>query len=133
MHKTTAITILLLLGISLLGSMPLAHAQGGFDLKSLRLDYGDKKQGQTFADRAKEEKISVIAAVALEVTEFLSKVIGSVSFLVIIIAGIWMIVSTGNEQQVTKAKGMFTYAILGLIIALAAYVLVIAVQGLLTE
>ena len=94
---------------------------------------GGKKQGQVFAERAEAEGISVITAIILEVTEFLTKVIGSVSFLVLIIAGIWMIISLGNEQQVTKAKGMFTYAILGLVIALAAYVFVIAIQGLLTE
>lgn len=131
MQKTTVITILLLLGISLFGSMAVAQ----FDLNSLRLDHTnqDKIQGKSFTERAKTEKISVIAAVALEITEFLTKVIGSVSFLVLIIAGIWMIISLGNEQQVTKAKGMFTYAILGLAISLAAYVLVIAVQGLLTE
>lgn len=116
---------------------------GGFDLGALQLqkkpsqkDVNKKNndtQGTRFLKRAEEEKISVVTAFILEGIELLTKIVGSVAFLVLIIAGIWMIVSLGNEQQVTKGKTMFLYAILGLIFTFFSYLIVTFLQNLFIE
>ncbi len=49
---------------------------------------------------------------------------GAISALMVIIGGIRYIISTGNPQQTSSAKGTIIYAIIGLIISLAAFALV---------
>lgn len=50
--------------------------------------------------------------------------VGVVFFVLIIYAGISWMTSQGNEQQVTKAKGLLFNAIIGLVIVFAAYAIV---------
>jgi hypothetical protein len=65
--------------------------------------------------------------------EYIAKLIGQaltpmfigVSFLIImIIAGFMWMTAQGNEQQVGKAKNIIIYAIIGLAVVLAAYIIV---------
>jgi cellobiose-specific phosphotransferase system component IIC len=50
--------------------------------------------------------------------------VGVVFFILIIYAGISWMTSQGNEQQITKAKGLLFNAIIGLVIVFAAYAIV---------
>ncbi len=59
--------------------------------------------------------------------------LGTLSILMIVIAGIMYITSGGDEARVDKAKAWLTYAVIGLIVALLGYAIVAAIsQGLTT-
>lgn len=51
-------------------------------------------------------------------------IIGAVSVLVIIIAGIMYSISSGDSGRVSKAKNMLLYAVVGLVVAFFAYAIV---------
>lgn len=51
-------------------------------------------------------------------------ILGAVSVVVIIMAGIFYTVSSGDSAQVTKAKNTLLYAIVGLVVALMSYAIV---------
>ena len=44
-----------------------------------------------------------------------------------------MIVTLGNETQITKAKDMMFYAIIGVLAAFASYLIITFIQGFLVE
>lgn len=56
--------------------------------------------------------------------------IGTVAVIIIIIAGFRMVMSSGNEAELTKAKQALTWAIVGLIVALMSFSIVAIVQKL---
>ena len=61
------------------------------------------------------------------VTNILEAVFGIIAIIatiVIIIAGIMYMTSRGSEEQVKKAKNAILYAVIGLIVSLAAYAIV---------
>lgn len=58
------------------------------------------------------------------VTNLLLFVAGAVAVIFIIIGAIMYATSAGNEQNVTKAKGTIVNAVIGLIIAVLAFVIV---------
>lgn len=57
-------------------------------------------------------------------------ILGAISVLVIIIAGIMYTTSGGNSNTVTKAKDTLLYAVIGLVVAVLAYAIVNFVVGL---
>lgn len=73
---------------------------------------------------------SPIEKVVIKVIDTLIKVIGSVAMLLIVIAGIMMITSPGNENQRSKATEILTSSIIALVIAFSSYIIVNAVVGL---
>jgi hypothetical protein len=46
---------------------------------------------------------------------------GTIAVIVIIIAGIMYVTAAGNSGNITKAKNMLLYAVVGLVIIIAAY------------
>lgn len=56
-------------------------------------------------------------------------ILGAISVVVIIIAGILYTTSTGDAGRIKKAKDALTYAIVGLIVAALAYAIVNFVVG----
>lgn len=63
--------------------------------------------------------------------DLLVKMVGLAAFVLLIIGGFRLLVAAGNDNEVQKAKTMLTYAIIGLVVALLAYIIVAAVQGIL--
>jgi len=51
-------------------------------------------------------------------------VVGAVSVVVIIAAGLMYVTSTGDSGRVTKAKNMLMYAVIGLVVAFLSYAIV---------
>lgn len=51
-------------------------------------------------------------------------VIGALAVVIIIAGGIMYVVSNGDQNNITKAKNIITYAIVGLIVAFCAYAIV---------
>jgi len=63
---------------------------------------------------------------ALNLTYFIA---GAVAVIVIIAAGIFYVISSGDPGRITKAKNLLTYSIVGLIIVLSAFVITNFVIG----
>ena len=62
------------------------------------------------------------------ITNVVSGVIGSVAGIMIVVAGILFLTSAGDPGRLTLAKQCLTYAIIGLIIALAAQAIVATIK-----
>ena len=93
-------------------------------------------QGQFYFEEAKRlteetgQQVSPVAAFALDVIDFLTKVIASVALLIFIAGGLLTIVSEGQEDRIQKGKQAMLYALIGLAIALFSYFIVVFVQSI---
>lgn len=65
------------------------------------------------------------------IIDYLIKFVGSVALILIVIGGVRLVVAAGDDNAVQNAKQMITYAIIGLAVALLAYIIVTFVHGLL--
>ena len=87
------------------------------------------EQDQSYFDE--EESSAPLVSFILTIIDFLTKVIGTACMVLIIIGGLLMVASEGDDNRVQKGKSIITQAVIGLIIALTSYVLVTFVQSLL--
>lgn len=65
-----------------------------------------------------------IASIVLTAINFITLVFGAIAMLFIIVGGLLMIVSEGDENRLQKGKGILAAAIIGLVIAMFAYIIV---------
>jgi len=65
-----------------------------------------------------------ISETIFTIITFFAGLLASLAILFIVIAGILYITSSGDSGRVDRAKQMLTYAIIGLIVALLAWVIV---------
>lgn len=72
-----------------------------------------------------------LAIIAL-VVNFLLSFSGLIAILFVLWGGLQMILANGNPSQIQAGKSTITYAVLGLILTLAAYMIIAYVIGLLT-
>jgi len=72
-----------------------------------------------------------ILEVVFKVINWILLVVGAAAVLFLIIGGFRYITSAGNETQVEGAKNTMTYAIIGLVIVLLAYVIARTIDSLL--
>ena len=70
-----------------------------------------------------------LPTIAKNITNTLLYVLGAVSVIVIIIAGIMYTTSSGDAALITKAKNTLLYAVVGLVVAIMAYAIVNYVIG----
>lgn len=63
--------------------------------------------------------------------DLLVKLISLVAFILLIIAGFRMVLAAGNDNEIQKAKALFTHTLIGLVIALLAYLIIVFVRFLL--
>ncbi|MBI5622057.1 hypothetical protein HY933_04320 [Candidatus Falkowbacteria bacterium] len=68
-----------------------------------------------------------ILALLGSIIRWILMVIGLVFFILIIYAGVQWMTASGNEEQLTKAKGILQSAIIGLVIVFAAYAITLFV------
>lgn len=66
----------------------------------------------------------VVAVIKNVLNKVLLPTVGTLFTIMVIVGGIGYITSNGNEQRATKAKGILTAAIIGLLISVLAYVIV---------
>jgi hypothetical protein len=71
-----------------------------------------------------------ILAFLLSIINFISLTIGSIAILLIIIGGLLMIVSEGDENRLQRGKDIVIAAIIGLVISLSAYLIVTFFQSI---
>jgi len=91
-------------------------------LQSVKLDSILDMSGQTIFSDAK--------AFLGKVIDLLIKFIGVIALAFLIFGGFRLLVAVGNDNEVQKARSMVTYSIIGLIVALLAYLIVAWVQGI---
>jgi len=65
------------------------------------------------------------------VIDLLIKMVGVVALAFLLFGGFRLVVSAGSDNETQKAKSMIQYSIVGLVMALLAYLIVAGVQGIL--
>ena len=76
-------------------------------------------------------KISTIPEALIVITLYLLSIIGIITLLFMVVAGIKYILSAGNEERMKSAKDAFYYSGTGLAIAVLAYSILFLVQEIL--
>jgi len=133
MKKTLIKIWLTLLLTSIFSSVAMADDNTGIVPDSINvkdlftLGEGDEpKEPPKYVDA---EDYSPIVTVILDVINTAMFFIGSIAILAIIVGGLIMITSSGNENMLQKGKTIFLYAIIGLVVALSAYIISTFVQS----
>lgn len=88
-----------------------------------------EKQGQAYFEDAEARGISPVAQVIVNVIDLLAKLIGSIALLIFITGAVLTIVSEGQEDRMQKGKQAMVYSLIGIVIALSAYVIATFVQS----
>lgn len=70
--------------------------------------------------------------IIVRIINFLLSVAAGLAILFLIIGGIYYVTAGGNDQQMTTAKSMLTYAVIGLVFILISYSIVITVNNFIT-
>jgi cbb3-type cytochrome oxidase subunit 3 len=70
-----------------------------------------------------------LTQIAQRILNFLLSIIGTLALIVMIISGIMYLTSGGSETRMKQARGMFTAALIGIVLAMASLILVSAVAG----
>lgn len=75
---------------------------------------------------------SSVKDIIVRIINFLLSVAAGLAILFLIIGGIYYVTAGGNDQQMTTAKSMLTYAVIGLVFILISYSIVITVNNFIT-
>ncbi len=67
--------------------------------------------------------------IAKNVISVLLWIVGMASIIVIVYSGITFVTSAGNPSQITRAKTMLMYAVIGLVVSILAYAIVNFIVG----
>ncbi len=69
-------------------------------------------------------ELNDLLQLGVNVTKIILGVVGSLALLMFIYGGFMMLISSGNTEKVTKAKGIIMAAVVGLVIVFASYTIV---------
>jgi len=78
-----------------------------------------------------KEKNPIISFI-LKTIVFLTKIIGTLAMLILIIGGFQLMVSQGDETGLENGKNTIKYAIIGLVITFLSYIIVTSIQSVFT-
>ena len=78
----------------------------------------------------KQARTTSIGGLIVRFINFLSLLIGSFGILAVIVGGYFLLTAGGREEMITRGKDIIKFAIMGIIVALSAFWLVAAVQGI---
>lgn len=107
---------------------PLTDAT--FDVgKTLKLEDQD---GAYFkkTDTGFEKDRSPIVKAIVNIIEFVTKIIGSVAIILIILGGLILVVSQGEQTMIDKGKEIIKFSFFGLMIVFASYTIGIFIQSI---
>ncbi|MBI5152004.1 hypothetical protein HZA39_00555 [Candidatus Peregrinibacteria bacterium] len=106
------------------------------------LDYTFKLEDTLKAEGQKQEYLwgkegkgtgkSPVIALIMKIINIMIYTIGSAALVVLVVCGLWLVTSHGEQSQIEKGKKIFLYALVGLGFALGSYIIVTFVQSLLT-
>ncbi len=71
-----------------------------------------------------------LSSVAISVANFVTSLIAGIAIIVIVLAGIMYMTSSGDESRVRVSKKALIAGIVGLVVALLAFSIVVIVDGL---
>jgi len=69
-------------------------------------------------------QLNDLLMVGINVSDISLGIVCSLTLLMFVYGGVTMLISSGNSEQVTKAKGILMAAIIGLIIVFASYTII---------
>lgn len=72
-----------------------------------------------------------LSGVGLKIFSFLLSVFGIIAIIGLAVSGVLYLTASGNENQIEKAKRAALYSVLGIIVALAAMVIVKTISSFL--
>ena len=114
----------LLVALAFVVTVPLT-ASAGSTAESLCTGSGGKFVGGTCTNNPDSLKTQPTVMTTIKnVTNMLVFIIGAIAVIMIIIGGIRYVTSAGDQAAITGAKNTILYAIVGVIVALAAYAIV---------
>lgn len=100
---------------------------------NLKLPNADGKVEQKssyFFQTGEVTGMSPIVFFIMKVIEFATKIMGSIAVILYIVAGFMFMASQGNQQDLDKAKEVFKYTTIGLIVAFSSYLITLFVQSI---
>jgi uncharacterized membrane protein YuzA (DUF378 family) len=109
--KNTIINALVGLAIAIISSQTVSYVANTIVKSAATDDYGLPKVHST-------------PAMLMTVLQILFVVMGAVSLLIVTIAGFNMVLSKGEPQKVAKARSTIIYALVGLVVSIAAAAIV---------
>lgn len=95
--------------------------------------FGQVPSGSTYSSVASTGKLTSdsIGTILVRIMNWVLGILGIGAIISFVIAGILYLTAAGDESKTEKAKGMMTYAIIAVVIALVGYVVINTVVGLL--
>lgn len=97
-------------------------------------DTSGNSQGQSYLCKGGDTKnCNPLLNFILFIINTITLVVASLSFFAIVVSGIFMITSAGDQNRLNRGKDIMRLAITGLVITLSAYFIVAFVQSLLFE
>lgn len=72
-----------------------------------------------------------IAEILTQLLNWLLEIVGIIAIIGFVISGIMYLVSAGNEEMITKAKKYMLYCLIGIIVALASFVVIKTIDSIL--
>lgn len=134
---TIAITIALTVFLSLfLNSTARTFAQASTDpvsTKPVDQTFNIKEYltvpGKQSISYLENEDGGVLAFIT-KIINTLTQLVGVIAIIIIILSGLMMIASDGNENLLSKGKDGFKYAIIGLLLSFTGYLITIFIQAI---
>ena len=116
--------------LSVLFPVPAQAAQGLIDLISQGTGYDMIIEHPDVPDViACEGAIGKVGCIFTAIVRFLLFIAGVGATVMIIIAGVRLIISTGNDEEVTAARNTVLHATIGLLAVMLSYLIVAAILG----
>ena len=109
--------------------LDIGDSSSSFNVESILSVNTDNEGTQEHAYFGDSE-VSPAVLFVLQVINFITKMVGVVAMLLIVIGGLMMIVSQGEEALLQKGKDTLTAAIFGIVIVMFSYIIVRFVQSL---
>lgn len=72
-----------------------------------------------------------VVSLLMRAIDILTMTIGSAALVILVLSGLWLVTSHGEQSQVEKGKKIFTYALVGLGFTFASYIIITFIQSLL--
>lgn len=69
-------------------------------------------------------ELSDLLQVGVNVTKIILGMVGSLTLLMFVYGGVMMLISAGNSEKVSQAKGILMAAVIGLIIVFSSYLII---------
>jgi hypothetical protein len=101
-----------------------------FDIGSILSVSSEGEGTQDHAYFGDEDGTPPMVAFILQIVNFVTKMVGVIAMLLIVVGGLMMIVSQGEEALLQKGKDTVIAAIFGIVIVMFSYIIVRFVQSL---